>query len=109
GNWIPSPALTPAQVRSYSIMALPNGSTIDNEMITYNGGAVGNNYVHVIDGEIANILANSTYTIHVVAQEIATGLFTSVSRIVVTTLPCPPVFLLTGFPIPTVCVNKGQL
>ena len=58
----------------------------------------------------SGLAAYTIYKIYVLASN-SSGVLQPTSFIIYpfTTLPCPPVYLLTGFPIPSVCVNKGQL
>ena len=108
GNYNPIPALDAGTLKWYATHPTYTGAP-DRGSISYTGGLVGSDYLRTINGTFQPINANTTYTVYVVAQDISTNLFSSVYRQVVVTPPCPPVFLLTGFPIPTVCVNKGQM
>jgi len=108
GNYNPTPPLDAATLKWYATHPTYTGAP-DRGSIAYTGGLVGNDYLRIINGTFQPINVNSTYTVYVVAQEISTNLFSSVYRKVVVTPPCPPVYVLTGFPIPSVCVNKGQL
>ncbi len=72
--------------------------------ILYTAGNVGS----VINSIAENLYPNNIHTIHIVAES-QTGVLGTTKVLSLTTPACPPVYLLTGFPVPTVCVNKGQL
>ena len=58
--------------------------------------------------KISNFPANTAVTIYMVAATNPGNVLQATPiKTITTTLPCPPVYLLTGFPLPTVCVNKG--
>ena len=105
GSYNPIPLPAPGSVRFNSLQALPFGSILANDEITYSGAIVGNNYTHSIYREIGSFSPNTQYVVMVVAQEISTGLYTSVFRLVTTTLSCPSIYVGTAFNNADRCVN----
>ena len=82
-----------------------NTDLVANAVVPINGGNI-NALLH----SLLNVPnANTTYSVWIVSENSTGVLQTSAIKLLITTSPCPPVFLLTGFPIPTVCVNKGQM
>jgi len=106
-NHNPSPFPSSTTIKNWSTHSLPYGSIIDNGTINYSGGLIGTNYVETIVGETEAIIYNHPYTIWIVAEEISTGTLTSVSRIFVTTPPCPAIDMDFGYIQPEECVNIG--
>jgi len=106
GNYNPSPALTNALVKWYATHPTYTGAP-DRGQISYTGGMVGNDYTKLLSGVYQPIVANTTYTIYIATEQISNGAFSSLIRMVVNTLPCPKIDILTGFTQTQLCVNKG--
>ena len=95
-------------IKSWAGTTLPFGDLIQNGIFSFTTpGTVQN--VRIGGLPITQMVtSNHNYTVVLVAES-SPGVFSTVVFKYVTTPPCPPVYLLTGFPIPSVCVNKGTL
>ncbi|MBP7507424.1 MAG: hypothetical protein KA807_06375, partial [Prolixibacteraceae bacterium] len=82
-----------------------NPPRIATFIIPVNAGNVNTALQTVISG----LKANTYHTVYFAAESSSGVLQPLATRLAATTWPCPPIYVLTGFPIPSVCVNKGQL
>jgi hypothetical protein len=90
--------------KSWGTHALPYGDIIDNGTINYNSGTVS----RTITGITTALVPDHKYGLAVVAEDPAVpGVFSVVKVVNLKTLICPPPYVMTGFPIPSICVNKG--
>ena len=91
------------------------GTTIKNVVQSGGGGA----WVAVVNlpvsaGNVGLVLqsiidvpaANKLYTVYFVAESSSGTLQAWSTRLYATTLPCPPINILTGFTQPVICINK---
>ncbi len=101
------PGWTANQVRNYSQNPV-NASRISNIVQSVSGGDINQLLtVRVYDQYNSTYLVpNRTFTLFIVAVDSDSGILTSVTRIVFTTLPCPSsIYLETGFNNADRCVN----
>jgi len=87
----------------------PSGGRISTWVITVPLANINNtftfNALNQIGGNIP-LIPNQDYTFFFVAEDAGGNLQASPTRIFMKTLPCPPPYVLTGFPIPSICVNQ---
>ena len=99
GNYACQPAAT---IKDFAQRPLPYGAIVSNDRITYASG----NYSTFIYGELAGLSPNTQYTIQIIAEDQAVpNSFSTISCQVITTKPCPSIFVLTGFDNDQRCVN----
>ncbi len=102
--------LTPLDVKQNSGFPLWSGR-IRNIQTPVSGVDVGNILTLTLINDFAGtyLLPNHVYSIFLVAEDNATHTLTSVTKILVTTPPCPAIVISTGIIQPIICITKNPV
>ncbi len=100
-NYDFSPTPTAAQIKAGAI-AGPAGARIATAVLPVNGGSINN----ILNAVIYVINANRLHSLFITAED-AGGVLIAPIKLLATTLPCPPINILTGFSQSGVCINNG--